>query len=46
VVPYASGKKLSELGVENLNFTSIEGGDHNNLAEFEDYHKAIEDILK
>ncbi|WP_411895870.1 alpha/beta hydrolase [Winogradskyella sp. A2] len=46
VVPYESGKKLSELSVENLNFISIEGGDHNNLVEFDDYHKAIENILK
>lgn len=38
VVPYSSGKKLSELGIGNLDFITIEGGDHNNLVEFETYH--------
>lgn len=42
VVPYASGKKLSELGVENLTFITVEGGNHNNLISFNDYHKTIE----
>lgn len=46
VVPYASGKKLSELHIEKLNFITVEGGDHNNLIEFEDYRAAITSILK
>ena len=46
VVPYSSGKKLSELGINNLNFITVEGGDHNNLIEFEDYHKTIKNVLK
>ena len=46
VVPYASGKKLSELPVSDLKFITVEGGDHNNLIEFEDYHKVIKTILK
>ena len=45
LVPYASGEKLSKLNIEKLNFISIEGGDHNNLIEFEDYHKAIQTVL-
>ncbi|WP_296384986.1 alpha/beta hydrolase [Winogradskyella sp.] len=45
LVPYTSGKKLSELGLDNLNFITIEGGDHNNLIEFKDYHKIIKTIL-
>lgn len=45
VVPYASGKKLSELNIENLSFVTIEGAAHNNLIEFEDYHKTIQTIL-
>ncbi len=46
VVPYSSGKKLSELGINNLNFITVEGGDHNNLIEFEEYHKTIKNVLK
>ncbi len=46
VVPYASGKKLSELPVDDLKFITVEGGDHNNLIEFEDYHEVIKTILK
>lgn len=45
VVPYSSGKKLSELEKE-INFITIEGGGHNNLVEFEGYHKAIDNVLK
>ncbi|WP_229719278.1 alpha/beta hydrolase [Winogradskyella schleiferi] len=45
VVPYASGKKLSELHIENLNFITVEGAGHNNLIEFEDYHKTIKAVL-
>lgn len=46
IVPYTSGKKLLELNLENLSFTTIEGGDHNNLVEFETYHTTVEIILK
>ncbi|WP_299114309.1 alpha/beta hydrolase [uncultured Winogradskyella sp.] len=46
VVPYSSGKKLSELNIEKLNFITIENGDHNNLIEFDAYHNTIESILK
>ncbi len=46
LVPYSSGKKLSELNINNLNFITIEGGGHNNLIEFEGYHKIIKNILK
>lgn len=45
VVPYSSGKKLSELIVD-VEFITIEGGGHNNLIEFEEYHKAIDKVLK
>ena len=46
VVPYESGKKLSELNIDNLEFISIEGGGHNDLVQFEDYHLAIQNLLK
>lgn len=45
VVPFSSGKKLSELKVD-IDFITVEGGGHNNLIEFEDYHKAIDNVLK
>jgi len=45
LVPYASGKKLSELGLDNLDFITVEGAGHNNLIEFEDYHKVIKSKL-
>ena len=46
VVPYVSGKKLLELDIKNINFISVQGGNHNNLIHFDAYHKAIEAILK
>ena len=45
VVPYSSAKKLSELSIKNLNFVTIEGGNHGDLIEFEDYHKTIRALL-
>jgi len=46
VVPYSSGRKLYELGFDNLELVPIYGGDHNNLIDFEAYHKGIDKILK
>lgn len=45
VVPHISGKKLSELEIENLDFITVDGGEHNNLIEFQDYNKTIDSIL-
>lgn len=46
IVPYSSGEKLSKLNIKDLNFFTVEGGNHNNLIEFESYHKTIKTILK
>ena len=46
IVPYTSGKKLLGLKLQNLDFKTVEGGNHNNLIEFEDYHVTIKTILK
>lgn len=46
VVPYSSGKKLSELNIEHLNFITIKGGNHNNLMSFDAYQKTMLTILK
>lgn len=45
LVPYASGKKLSELNMDTIDFVTIEEGEHNNLIEFETYHKTIRNKL-
>ena len=45
-IPYSSAKKLFEIAPKSLTtFTTIEKGGHNNLRDFEEYHKVIEDIL-
>lgn len=46
IVPYNSGKKLSKLNIENLNFITVEDGSHNDLINFEIYNTAIKTILK
>ncbi len=45
VVPISSAEKLLKLHKENLNFISIDGGEHNNLIEFEAYHRTINKVL-
>ncbi len=45
IVPYTSGEKLSKLDINNLSFITVNGGDHNNLIEFQDYHKTINSKL-
>ncbi|WOD44098.1 alpha/beta hydrolase [Hwangdonia lutea] len=45
IVPITSAEKLLKLNKENLEFITIDGGAHNNLIEFEAYHKAIHKVL-
>jgi uncharacterized protein len=47
VVPHASGMKLYKENKEELNisFTSIKGGRHNNLVNFEEFHEVIRKAL-
>ncbi|MBC29912.1 MAG: alpha/beta hydrolase [Muricauda sp.] len=46
VVPFASGKKLfNAVPSEEKTFFKIEGGDHNNLIAFSDYHRGIDAVL-
>ena len=47
VVPFESGKKLKD-GILNgqVTFTVIEGGKHNDLIDFEEYHLKLDEILK
>ncbi|TCK65257.1 hypothetical protein DFQ05_2474 [Winogradskyella wandonensis] len=46
VVPYDSSIKLRKLDIRNLDYITVKGGNHNNLVEFEEYHKAINRVLK
>lgn len=47
IVPFESGKKLyDELSDKQAKFIPIDGGNHNNLIDFEEYRKGIESILK
>jgi len=46
VVPIESAKQLyHSVSNENIAFTIIEGGSHNNLVEFETYHQGIDEVL-
>lgn len=46
VVPFASGKKLfNAIPSKDKTFFRIEGGNHNNLIDFADYHKGIDTVL-
>lgn len=46
VVPYKSARKLQESGIEKMEFVSIDGGHHNDLSLYDDYHKAMDTLLK
>jgi len=47
VVAYKSGKKLSKkIEAALLDFTTVDGGEHNNLIEFKEYRDKIKKILK
>lgn len=46
VVPYISGRKLLDLNLDNLKFVTVEGGNHNNIIEFEEYHILIHELLQ
>ena len=46
VVPYASAQKLIELELANLKAITIKHGEHNNLADFDSYHKALTELLE
>jgi fermentation-respiration switch protein FrsA (DUF1100 family) len=46
IIPIESAEKLyRSASNENLSFTIIEGGSHNNLMDFEAYHLVIDEVL-
>jgi len=47
VVPFSSGKKLYDtVSKEKTTFVEIENGNHNNLFQYDAYHKLIDSLLK
>jgi len=46
VVPLSSALNLKPLLNDSDQFVIIEGGSHNNLRDFSDYHKTLEEALK
>lgn len=45
VVPLSSALRLKPLLYEEDKFVIIEGGGHNDLREFKEYHKVLEEVL-
>lgn len=46
VIPFESAIKLFNVSPkEQTNFVTIEGGDHNNLIDYDDYHLTVSKIL-
>lgn len=47
IVPYSSAEKLYEVATqEHITFVTIEGGNHNDLVEFELYRQTIDQVLQ
>ncbi|MDY7396463.1 alpha/beta fold hydrolase [Aureibaculum sp. 2210JD6-5] len=47
ITPYDDSKKLfEEVEVKQKKFITIEGGSHNNLLQFDEYHLNLREILK
>lgn len=45
LISYKQGKKLHELSADRSTLITIEGGGHNNLPDFPEYHEYLYDIL-
>jgi len=45
LISYKQGKKLHELSADRSTLITIEGGGHNNLPDFPEYHEHLYDIL-
>jgi len=45
LIPYSHGKQLYEENPDKVEFYPIEGGRHNNLPEFSDFHDSLYKIL-
>jgi fermentation-respiration switch protein FrsA (DUF1100 family) len=45
LISYAQGKRLHEISADRSTLITIEGGGHNNLPNFPEYHEHLYDIL-
>ncbi|WP_353480789.1 alpha/beta fold hydrolase [Haliscomenobacter sp.] len=45
LISYKQGKKLHDLSADRSTLITIEGGGHNNLPDFPEYHEHLYDIL-
>jgi len=45
LISYAQGKRLHEISADRSTLITIEGGGHNNLPDFPEYHENLYDIL-
>lgn len=45
LISYAQGKRLHEISADRSTLITIEGGGHNNLPTFPEYHEHLYDIL-
>ncbi|MBK9487764.1 MAG: alpha/beta fold hydrolase [Haliscomenobacter sp.] len=45
LISYAQGKRLHEISADRSTLITIEGGGHNNLPDFPEYHEHLYDIL-
>jgi pimeloyl-ACP methyl ester carboxylesterase len=46
IIPISQSEKLQKLNPQRITLIRIEGGGHNNLPSFPEYHNFIRDILK
>ncbi len=46
LIPFAQSEKLRSINKHKITLIAIEGGGHNNLPSFPDYHNFLRDILK
>jgi uncharacterized protein len=46
IIPFSHSKKLQQINGNKITLIAIEGGGHNNLPQFNEYHNFIRDILK
>ena len=45
LISYAQGKRLHEISADRSTLITIEGGGHNNLPDFPEYHEHLYDLL-
>jgi uncharacterized protein len=46
LIPFTQSEKLRDINKRKITLIAIEGGGHNNLPNFPDYHNFLRDILK